>query len=220
MDTDPEPSPRDLATAPPRMLPDWPAATNWPRQVLAPEMDFLAVLGARRSNLGDTVSEFELASVLRHSTMLRSRRSDGRFGTWESRASAAAGGLHAIALLVLPLVGDGPGGIYDPDRHALLSPPSIAEAVHVNRDNISMLLGSTGGATLQFVADRSRYNACYKNAASLIWRDAGGLAAVITLVATALSLRSVIIGRHGNPVVRAAGFTENWVGVGGVHLGS
>lgn len=178
------------------------------------------MLGARRSNLGDTVSELELASVLRHSTMLRSRRSDGRFGTWESRASAAAGGLHAIALLVLPLVGDGPGGIYDPDRHALLSPTSISEAVRINRDNILTLLGSGGGATLQFVADSSRYDTCYENAASLIWRDAGGLAAVITLVATALSLRSVIIGRHGNPVVRAAGLDENWVGVGGVHLGS
>lgn len=160
-----------------------------------------------------------LAALLKHSTMLRSRAHDGRFGTWESRSAPAAGGLHAIAMLVLPLAADAPAGFYDPDRHALLSSPSLAEAKVINRAEIVGLLGATGGTTVQFLADVSRYEACYCDPGSLVWRDAGALAAVVTLVATALSLRSVVIGRHGGPVARAADLPGSWLPVGGVHLG-
>lgn len=220
MDTDRAPSPRTDGRALPKSLPDWPAVTQWPRQVAAPEADFLAVLGARRSAVGEAVPEAALSALLRHSTMLRSRGSDGRFGAWESRSAPAAGGLHGIAMLVLPLSGGTVGGVYDPDRHALLEPPSLADAIAINRDDVTTLLGTSGGTTVQFVADRLRYEACYRDPGSLIWRDSGALSAIVTLVATALSLRSVVIGRHGDEVVRAAGLGGSWAGVGGVHLGS
>lgn len=206
--------------ASPRSLPDWPVVTRWPRQVGAPEADFLAVLGARRSAVGGAVSESALAAVLRHSSMLRSRGSDGRFGIWESRSAPAAGGLHGIAMLALPVDGDAAAGVYDSDRHALLAPASIGDAVAVNRAGVMALLGACGGTTVQFVADRARYEACYRDPSSLIWRDSGALSAIVTLVAAALSLRSVVIGRHGDDVVSAAAFGGDWVGVGGVHLGS
>lgn len=220
MDTDREPSPRREGKAQPRSLPNWPVVTHWRRQVAAPEADFFAVLGARRSTVGGSVSEPALAAVLRHSTMLRSRRSDGRFGVWESRSAPAAGGLHGIAMLVLPVDSGAAAGVYDSDLHALLAPASVADAVAINRDDVTALIGAGGGTTVQFVADRSRYEACYGDPGSLIWRDSGALSAIVTLVATALSLRSVVFGRQGDEVVRAVGFGENWVGVGGVHLGS
>lgn len=194
--------------------------TEWPRQVAAPEVDFLAVLGARRSTVGGPVPEPTLAAVLRHSTMLRSRGSDGRFGVWESRSAPAAGGLHGIAMLALPFGDSEAAGVYDPDRHALRASASVAHAVTINRDVVTALLSARGGTTVQFVADRARYDTCYSDPDSLIWRDSGALSAIVTLVATALSLRSTVVGRHGDDVVRAFGFGENWIGVGGVHLGS
>lgn len=164
------------------------------------------------------MGEADLASLLRLGTMLRSRRLDGRFGEWESRAAPSAGGLHAIALLVLPME-SGPTGIYDDARHRLLAPPDPARALVLNRASVAALCGARAGTTIQLLADGPRYAACYEDHCSLMWRDAGALVAILALVSTALDLNSVILGREGKDIAQAAGL-ERWTAVGAIHVGA
>lgn len=201
-----------------RRLPNWPIATNWPRQVRAPAHDFLATLHARRSRIGGRVEDEDLASLLHHSTLLRERRFDGRFGAWESRSAPAAGGLHALHLLCLPFDKRDACGIYDAEVHGLRAPNSLESARALNRQSVATIAGSETGTTLQIVADRYRYEGCYDHCDSLIWRDAGALTAVVSLVATLLGLVSVPLGRHGDDIVVASHLGGGFAGVGGVHI--
>lgn len=214
-----EPLPRVGARPAPASLPPWPLVTQWPKQVASPERDFLATLGARRSKAGAAVVVGDLAALLRHATMLRSRHGDGRFGTWESRSAPSAGGLHGIRLVVLAIEEDGPSGLYDDNHHGLRAPSSLHEPRELNRTSVSLLTGAGAGTTIQLIADRRRYDDAYENASSLMWRDAGALSATVALVATALSLRSVLLGRHGDDILRAGGIEAPWQGVGAVHIG-
>lgn len=218
--TDSEPTPRPNAVANARRLPNWPIVTNWAHQVRAPPHDFFATLNARRSRVGGSVEEDDLASLLRHATMLRERRFDGRFGAWESRSAPSAGGLHALHLLCLPLERDGVAGLYDTDCHALRAPHALEQARAVNKKSVLAITYADAGTTLQIVADQRRYNACYDHAESLMWRDVGAITTVIGLVATNLGLVSTPLGRHGVDVVSAADFDKGFKAAGAIHIGS
>lgn len=161
----------------------------------------------------------DLSSLLWHSTVLRERRMVGRFGIpWESRPTPSAGGLHAIRILVLPLYQSPTAGEYVPEGHAL-APIDLA-AIEANRASVAELLGPIAGTTLQFAYDVELLEACYEHANTLMWRDAGALATTVCLVATWLGLTSVVLGRTGDTVVRKAGLTPGFVGVGAVHIGT
>lgn len=195
--------------------------TRWvklPRSLQRPAIDFFDVLEQRRSRLGGALSPKLLSSVLWHSTLLRDRR-PGRFGIdRESRAAPSAGGLHPIRLMVLPLEHADHQGFYDDREHALA--PFDDPVLALNRVSIAEMLRTSSGTTLQFAADRALFDACYENAASLLWRDAGALAATICLVATALGVVATPVGRTGEAIVRAAGLPHAFVGAGAVHLGA
>lgn len=189
-----------------------------PRSIQRPAIDFFDVLEQRRSCLGGAVPAELLSSVLWHSTLLRGRR-PGRFGIdRESRAAPSAGGLHPIRLMVLPLEDVDHQGLYDDREHALA--PFDDPVLALNRVSIAEILQASSGTTLQFAADRALVEACYDNAASLLWRDAGALAATICLVATALGVVATPVGRTGEAIVRAAGLPPAFVGAGAVHLGT
>jgi nitroreductase len=119
-------------------------------------------------------------------------------------------------LLVLPLE-NGTADLYDDQQHGLM--PVGAAALAVNRESISTILGHDQGTTVQFAADRALLDACYDNAGSILWRDAGALVATMCLVATALGIAACPVGRVGNDVVYAAGVKEGFVGAGAVHFG-
>lgn len=169
--------------------------------------------------MGGPVSEEQLSSLLRHSTQLRSRNTNGRFGLWESRTAPAAGGLHALRIVALTGDGSARSGLYDDLSHGLRAPSDMADALCLNRENLVRLLGTSTGTTLQFVADGALYAACYENWSSLMWRDSGALCTILTLVATALSLNSVVLGHHGDNVVAAFGMSPEWIAAGAVHIG-
>jgi hypothetical protein len=216
---DPEPRPKPPPNAwTPLALP---ASTPvpLPRRIRSSDQGFFEVLGSRHSRAGLAVSLDDLSSLLWHSTLLRSRRPSGRFDVpWESRAAPSAGGLHGISILVLPLEQDAFGGCYDPEGHFLhkYDGPGLA----LNRKSIADILGIATGTTLQLAADTSKYDACYEAAESLMWRDAGALATIICLVATALGINSTPIGRTGEDVVRSLGLPAPFTGAGAVHIGS
>lgn len=81
------------------------------------------------------------------------------------------------------------------------------------------LCGATTGTTIQLLADGRRYAACYEDQSSLMWRDAGALVAVLALISTALSLHSVVLGRKGGDIAKAAGLGK-WTAVGAIHIGA
>lgn len=217
MPTDGETAPRLVGEKRRTPLPDWPIVTAWARRIEAPDRDFFQVLGRRRSRTGGDLPEPKLAALLRHSTQLRERRGDGRFGVWESRTAPSAGGLHALRLLVLG-VGSSVGGLYDGEAHALRSPANLSAALDLNRRSVRELAGAECGATIQLVGDGRIYADCYDAWETLLWRDAGAVATILSLVATALSIEAVILGRRGDDIVEAAGFPENWAAVGAVHV--
>lgn len=188
-----------------------------PKQIDRPETGFFDVLDERRSCVGKPLSVDQLSSLLWHSTRLRDRRL-GRFGIGqESRSAPSGGGLHPIRLLILPL-GQEDGGLYDDHDHALI--PIDAQAKKANSDSMYKIFGDASGVTIQFAADSDLVAACYSNPMSLIWRDAGALAATICLVATALKLAAVPVGRLGTNIVEAAGMPSGFIGAGAVHISS
>lgn len=213
--TDPEPAPRFDRNPSRRLIEPGPVQLL-PRDVRIPDAGFFEVLGARRSGVAGPLGIDDLSALLWHSTALRSRM-PGRFGVpAESRNSPSGGGLHPIRLLVLPLE-DGTAALYDDQQHGLM--PVGAAALAVNRESISTILGHGQGTTVQFAADRALLDACYDNAGSILWRDAGALVATMCLVATALGIAACPVGRVGNDVVDAAGVKEGFVGAGAVHFG-
>lgn len=182
---------------------------------------FFDVLQARKSRVGGPVANQQLATLLWHCTRLRCSGS-GRFGLdWESRSAPSSGGLHPIRILCLPIGRTVQRGIYCPDKHELFYPnDDISISCKQNAIDVKELAGANDGVTLQLLADRTKIEACYENSESLLLRDAGVFASVVTLVATACKLRSVILGRMGTQYCRLAGISGAYVGVGAVHVSS
>jgi hypothetical protein len=218
MPIDAEPSPRFGTEAPRRAaLPnEW---TSLPRTIREVDAAFLDVLRDRRSAVGGPVSSDDLSSLLWHATALRERRADGRFGIpWESRPAPSAGGLHAIRIVVLPLEDTAQAGEYLPDHHGL--GPIDPNGINANRASVAEMIGATTGTTLQFACDLNLLAECYDNPETLMWRDAGTLAATIAFAATALGMTSVVLGRTGGGVLKAAGIDQRFAAVGAVHVGA
>ena len=218
MPTDAEPAPR-FGTEAPRRAPSPREWTFLPRAIREPGTAFLDVLRDRRSAVGGPVGSDDLSSLLWHATALRERRADGRFGIlWESRPAPSAGGLHAIRIVVLPLDDAAQAGEYLPDHHALA--PIDHNGIEANRASVAEMIGATTGTTLQLACDLDLLAACYDNPETLMWRDAGALAATISFAATALGMTSVALGRTGGGVLTAAGVNPRLAAVGAVHLGA
>lgn len=218
MRTEGEPRPRRIVAAWSSPTLDLGPAKPLPRNIRDSSKPFIQVLNDRTSRTGGPLGTDDLSSLLWHSTLLRKRDAIGRFGLpWESRSAPSAGGLHPTRLLVLPVDHGREFGFYDPSQHSLLA--FQATALNANRNSIGEILGAEEGTTLQLAADASKLDACYHNAESLMWRDAGALTAVICLVAAALDLEAVPVGRTGDNIVRATGLPRAFVGVGAVHVG-
>lgn len=213
-----EPWPRIGIEAPRRApLPnEW---TPLPRAIRETDAAFLDVLRDRRSAVGGPVGSDDLSSLLWHVTALRERHAEGRFGIpWESRPAPSAGGLHAIRIVVLPLDDTAQAGEYLPDHHALA--PVDPNCIDANRASVAEMIGATTGTTLQLACDLDLLAACYNNPETLMWRDAGTLAATIAFAATALGMTSVVLGRMGTGVLTAAGIDPRLAAVGAVHVGA
>ena len=152
--------------------------------------------------------------------LLRERNSGSRFGEWESRAAPSAGGLHSIGIACFRIDNTRFCGLYDPEEHVLRSSTAFESAWSINRREIGNILGAKHGVTLQFVGDRRRYEACYRNWEILFWRDAGVLLGFVAVIATALGLTPMPVGRNGTELIEAAGFDSRYLAGGGIHIGS
>ena len=217
-----EPRPKSAPAAVPP--PPWIGLPETPllRAAEEPGALFFDVLRKGRSLVGHRpLLHIDLASVLWHATMVRERRpASQRFAAWESRAAPSAGGLHALAVLCLPLDQDMPAGVHNAARRTIVALPGQTEpALSANPASVSDILRAKHGVTLQFAADMARVDASYENGSSLAWRDAGALLTVISLVAEALGLAGTPLGRAGDAIVSKAGLAPpRWKAVGAIHL--
>lgn len=220
MPIDCEPAPRvtPQAWCPPR----YPLAEHCPFPPPAAPVfgTFTEVLLRRRSHASGDIDLQRLGTILWYSCLLR-RRGHGRAGLpWESRSAPSAGGLHAIRLLVIPADGGKPVGLYAPEPHGLeLLQCDSSVVVAANAESLRLLTSAGAGTTLQLVGDASKHAACYENAESLLWRDAGALIATLALTATAMGAGAIPLGRIGTDLVRLSGLDAPWVGLGALYIG-
>lgn len=133
-----------------------------------------------------------LATLLWHAARTR-RTSIGK----EHRAAPSAGGLHATHTVV---VGDRIE-LYNPIRHALGEIATDYDASFLLAQ-ARELLPQASGTLLVIVGDRSRLDAAYTHAESLIWRDAGCAIALFQIVATWLSIACAPLGLLGKDFVK------------------
>lgn len=125
-----------------------------------------------------------------------------------------------MRLLALALEPDGLSGVYDDAQHGLGSPDGAGiEALALNRKSVAELAGADAGTTIQLFADPVRLIRCYEHHESLLWRDAGSVIATLCLVAEALGLAAVPLGRIGTNIVQAYGL-PGYRALGAVHLGT
>lgn len=213
-----EPKPRAGAVAKEPLRFGGECLFRFPAPLPLPDKSFSQILEARRSAVGGELADQQLGDVL-HNVTRRMRGGLGRFGqAWEGRASPAAGGLHVISLLCLPVERTSRVGFYDRNQHSLRQIEKAPEIQRVNAESVKLLTGATSGTTIQFLADAARLNSCYENGMSLLWRDSGALAATICLVATCFGLNAVILGRTGSGLDLPSSLS-GWQPLGAVHLG-
>ena len=186
--------------------------------LVLPTLD--ATLDARHSErLLDTPSISDLGRLLWFGGRTRQWR-DAWPGPIQSRPAPAAGGLHALDLLVSRLP-EAPGlSLYDPFAHALrpLSPfpEDVLEAHHHQMD---VLFPENRGCVLTLLADKEKLNAKYIHWETLALRDAGALLATLGICAAALGLGFCFGGVQGRTLVQANPLGDHRIPVGTAILG-
>ena len=214
--------------------------------------DLWEVFGARRTRrVFSPLSIAALSSLLWYAgrTLERDPRDAAHErATWEHRVPPSAGGLHPIDLLIVPptplredivpptqwqdATGLVPSStvpwLYDGRRHAVrpvLAPGAAAGGARL-RDAAARATPDAVGveqATLVWlIAHRARTAARYTHPESLVWRDAGCVLMVLTLVASALTLACCPLGPTGDPTVAEllAAPPADVHGAGGVLFGA
>jgi SagB-type dehydrogenase family enzyme len=187
-----------------------------------PEIPFQTIISLRESRRTfTTLLKDDLNSLLWHSAraLIVAPTQSTR---WQHRPTPSAGGRHPIDILILnPQDTPLSVNLYQPESHALAkltaldvsSTEKLIEAVDEVMD--------PGQATMiWFGAQFERTLSKYEYGESLVWRDAGALLAVISLVAECLSFNCCAIGITGEPFIsQILSSNRDVVGVGGLLVG-
>lgn len=187
-----------------------------------PAVDLYSAVERRR-----TVREFgrlasdSLSAFLWHSARTQGAWTDSHGERRERRPSPSAGACHPHDLLVLQRArrSEWTAAFYSPQRHALDYFQPTAEALH-GLIRVASAAVDPGDGIFVFMAGRAERTArYYENPESLIWRDAGAMLGVMSIVASGLGIAFCPLGLTGEPYVsRIAG--SGTAGYGGFVLGS
>lgn len=134
------------------------------------------------------------------------------------RPAPSAGAIHPIHL-VFCAPGDGVWRRYDGVDHTLVEVTSSLDARDAHRA-MQEVLPAPEATLILFAAEVGKTAAKYDNPASLIWRDAGALLAVMGLAAHALSLGFCPLGVTGEPWVGHLLQQQGLFGVGAAFVGT
>jgi SagB-type dehydrogenase family enzyme len=183
--------------------------------------DFFQVLAKRKSRreFGPLpISKLEAVLWYGSRTIEKSSPKSER---WERRTAPSAGGKHPCDLFI---INRGPQGhtlqLYEPTPHALANLKVNVDLLEELVARIDQCLRIDNATVLLLGAQYQRSVSKYKNAESLVWRDAGALVATLSLVAEAFSLNCCAFGLTGEPQFSRLLQTNLVFGAGGVLLGT
>lgn len=161
--------------------------------------NFAEVLASRRSHGHVTAASLDsIGAALWHSCRTL-QTADSHFGfQLERRPVPSAGALHPIHLIV-QVPGTGEWGRYDHKSHELELLACTGDVFDRLATRIEEIAGSRCGSGVAFVAEPGRTEAKYIGADTLIWRDAGILQGILSLVFHAHGLRLCLLGSTGEP---------------------
>lgn len=134
------------------------------------------------------------------------------------RAAPSAGAIHPIHL-VLATPGSSSWRRYDGVDHALIDVPSGLDARDV-QCAMQVVLTAPDATLILLAAEVGKTAAKYDNPASLVWRDAGALLAVMGLAAHAHALAFCPLGVTGEPWVGRLLENQGLLGVGAAFIGT
>jgi len=164
----------------------------------------------------------QLGTLLWFSAKTHARHRQQTSIHWEHRPAPSAGGLHPIHLLIIPVVADeGRVSLYDPHAHALIELEAGTDLPTRHFvEKLSAVVHPGEGTIIWFAADFDKTLARYEAGESLVWRDAGALAATIGVVAEAMDLNCCAIGLSGDDWIATVLPSPRFGGVGGCVVGS
>lgn len=175
-----------------------------PEQVLLPPLN--EVLDRRRSERELAPPSIkEVGHLLWFGCRVRAS-TEGAPGPIQSRPAPAAGGLHALDLLVSRLHGVPGLLLYDPFSHALRTlEPIQNDALDLYHRKVETLFPSSEGCVITLLADHAKLDAKYVHWQSLALRDAGALLATLGVCAAGLGMGFCFAGILGNELLAAGG---------------
>jgi SagB-type dehydrogenase family enzyme len=188
-----------------------------------PACTFFEILESRKSHREfGPISQIKLSTLLWFIAKTHLTQPSGK-PRWQHRFAPSAGGKHPIDLIV----SNWPTCSktlykYDTFAHALCSLRAVDKAAHQYLiSSASEALGTAPGVVLWHAAQFARTESKYEFAESLVWRDAGVLIALTTLVCEALGLACCPLGITGEPHLSATlGSGDRVQGVGGCVIGT
>jgi len=134
------------------------------------------------------------------------------------RPAPSAGAIHPIHL-IFATPGQSSWRRYDGISHALIDVPSELDAKEVHRA-MQEVLPTVHATLILYAAEVGKTAAKYDHPASLVWRDAGALLAVMGLAAHAQSLAFCPLGVTGEPWVGRLLEQQGLFGVGAAFVGT
>jgi SagB-type dehydrogenase family enzyme len=187
-----------------------------PAAATAPE-SFFSVLDRRESKCSSTLLSVEQVSdVLWHGCRERSQIGSHR----SHRASPSAGGLHPIYIVIQRISAVDGDFLYDAAGHRLLRLHVLEPERLKLIKRAELCLPRTPATLFWLVGVPGRTAAKYPSPGFFVERDAGYLAATITLVATATRLCTVPLGATGFPHLNhLTDWSEEIKPLGAVNIG-
>lgn len=164
-----------------------------------PPTDIFTALKNRRSALHfNPVNEQQLSNFLWHSCRCLNTTNSPYGFQLEQRPSPSAGAIHPIHL-ALKHPYNSSWWRYDPYNHALQQIPDGQDKLLELSHQRKQLNDSEQATEVLLLAEPGKMQAKYNHANSLVWRDAGALIGIMSLVAESLNMSFCPLGMTGEP---------------------
>ncbi len=200
----------------------WPngASIRLAHPVHLPDISFVKAISSRRSKRTFAeLADLELGNILWLTCRVQASVESGHGFMLTQRPTPSSGAIHPIHILI-----NSPESKtwwrYDAFEHALVEVKGAESALADLRSVASELLPIELATLFFFVAEPGKTASKYKNASSLVWRDAGALLGTLALAAAALELAYCPIGLTGNRWAAKLDPKGQLAGVGLAALGS
>lgn len=171
-----------------------------------PSVDFFKTIKERRSiRIFKKIKEEDLSNLLWASSKIQSINLQDNGYVLTQRPTPSAGARHPIDLVIScpTMASNETLFYYNPIEHSLNEldlNKRISESLYKHGQEV--LPAGSEVTMVWLVTHKNRTNAKYRNADSLVWRDAGAVLYCIQIVCSALGLNSCQIGTLGNPYIK------------------